>query len=265
MLRNLFLKTLRDHRWAILGYGLGMALYGALMMAMFPYISGIPGFADLMENYPEPLRAFFGEEAFSNFVTLEGFLALEMFSFAPLILAFFTVNAAGQAVAGEEEGGTLDLLLSNPLPRWRLVLEKYGAMAVALAAMCGLTLLTLIIGVVILEEQVPYVRLIEVTLLLLAITLFFGSLTLLLTTFLRRRVAVGIGIGLVFATYLWNGLAPLVEALAPYKKVGPFSLYDAGRVLTEGLDWGGFALLIGYSALFVLASLPLFRRKDLAV
>ena len=51
--------TLRRKRGQIIGWAIGLALYGLLMASMFDSIVGIEGFADLMAAYPEDLAAFF--------------------------------------------------------------------------------------------------------------------------------------------------------------------------------------------------------------
>ena len=47
----------------------------------------------------------------------------------PLLLLIAAIGAGARATAGEEERGTLDLLLANPISRRRLVLEKLAALA----------------------------------------------------------------------------------------------------------------------------------------
>ena len=44
----------------------------------------------------------------------------------PLLLLVAAIGAGARAIAGEEERGTLDLLLSTPVSRRRLALEKLG-------------------------------------------------------------------------------------------------------------------------------------------
>jgi len=267
-LGRLFIKTLHDQRGAILGYGLGTALYAGAMLAFYPSMRSFTGLSDLMESYPDALKAFFaGQEAWRDFASLNGFLSLEFFSLAPLIFAIFTCNSAAHLVSGEEEKGTLDLLLSNPLPRWRLVLEKYAALLVSLLLICLLAAAGVLVGAAAFahEDKVSYGGLTAQCLNLLPLALLFGTMTFLATAFVRRRVAMGIGMGLTFAAYLWNGLSPAVKSLRPYQKISPFYLYQPMEVYRSGLDWGGVGLLLGLSLLFLLISLPLFQRKDLGV
>ena len=57
--------------------------------------------------------------------------SLEAFSFFyPILFLAFAVTTARESSASEEENSTFDLLLSTPIRRWRVVLEKYAALVV---------------------------------------------------------------------------------------------------------------------------------------
>jgi len=44
----------------------------------------------------------------------------------PLLLLVFGIGFGTNAIAGDEEKGTLGFLLASPLPRWRVVVAKFG-------------------------------------------------------------------------------------------------------------------------------------------
>lgn len=47
---------------------------------------------------------------------------------APMLIIILGIALGSDAIAGEEERKTMDLLLSNPISRSRIVLEKFLAM-----------------------------------------------------------------------------------------------------------------------------------------
>ena len=60
-----------------------------------------------------------------DYTTPEGYLQSELFSFlAPILLIVYTIGAGARAIAGEEEAGSLDLLLSTCRSRRRRVLVR---------------------------------------------------------------------------------------------------------------------------------------------
>ena len=53
----------------------------------------------------------------------------ELFSFmTPLFVMIFAIGLAAAQIAGEEENGTLSLLLAYPVSRDRLLAQKYGVL-----------------------------------------------------------------------------------------------------------------------------------------
>jgi hypothetical protein len=112
-----------------------------LTTAFYPSISkNAASFEKLLGSLPEGLRKAFGED----FASPAGYLQARLFSiFAPVLLLIYAIGAGSRAIAGEEERQTLDLLLSTPAPRRRVVLDKALAMVAAsagLGAVLGLAI-----------------------------------------------------------------------------------------------------------------------------
>ena len=130
MLRNVYLKSLRDMRRSIVWWSLGLIAMTALMIAVYPTIRDNPDLNKLVENYPEALKAFIAFGGDLDYTSGAGYLGSELFAFmVPLLLSIAAIGAGARATAGEEEGGTIDLLLANPVSRQRLVFEKAAALA----------------------------------------------------------------------------------------------------------------------------------------
>ncbi len=129
MLRNAFLKTLRDARRAIAWWSLGLVAMTALMVAVYPSVRDNPELNKMVDDYPDAFKAFFGLGENVDYTSAVGYLNSELFSFmVPLLLLIAAIGAGARATAGEEERGTLDLLLANPISRRRLVLDKLAAL-----------------------------------------------------------------------------------------------------------------------------------------
>ena len=80
-------------------------------------------FQGYMENLPDALRTLIG----SDFTTPAGYLRSETFSaLGPILMLVFAIGAGSRAIAGEEEGRTLDLLLSTPVRRRHVLVDKWG-------------------------------------------------------------------------------------------------------------------------------------------
>ena len=130
MLNSVLLKTLRDQRRTFLWWSAGLSAVNALIIILYPSVEDVPELDAIMESMPEALaRLFMGDVV--NLTSPEGYLNSQLFILVlPLLFLVFTIGRGSGAIAGEEERGTLDLLLSLPVRRSQVVLEKFVAMVV---------------------------------------------------------------------------------------------------------------------------------------
>ena len=86
-----FKHSLRGFTGQILGWGISLALLGLLIVPIFDTFAGQQDSLDqLLSLYPEEMSAFLGD--LSAMASPEGWLALEFFSYMPLILGIFAVQ-----------------------------------------------------------------------------------------------------------------------------------------------------------------------------
>ena len=130
MLRTITTKTIRDGRRSLFWWSIGLVGLTVLTVATYPAVRDMPGMEDLLEGLPEAILALIGE---SDLLSPAGYLNSQLFgAIVPLLFLFYGVAAGAGAIAGEEENRTLDLLLSNPVSRTRVLLEKALAMVIGL-------------------------------------------------------------------------------------------------------------------------------------
>lgn len=259
-----FRRVLTDSRKTILGWGLGMAVYALYVVVIFPTLQQFAGFGELLEN--PIMRAFLGDLDVAEFTSPGGVLGTYFFLFAPLIFAILAVIYGLGITSAEEDRGTLDLLLSTPLKRWQLILEKFAALVVVLAAILGIALLGFLLGMLL----TPSITLDLGGLLLGVINIFpvvllMAVLTLLLSTVLRSRgTAAGIVAAIVTASYFIFTLSDLMEPPASNMRYASmFTYYDGSAVILNGVNWGGFLLLTGLTVILLGVSLWTFQRRDI--
>src|ERR1700730_17387681 len=130
-LSSVYLKTLRDYRVAILGWGIGMGLVVASPMASVTALVTTPQAREQLVS----LAASFAWNADTVAVdTIGGYATFKIGIFIFLI-AIWPLLAASRMLRGEEDRGSLDALLSLPRGKVRVALEKLAAMWTALLAM----------------------------------------------------------------------------------------------------------------------------------
>jgi ABC-2 type transport system permease protein len=267
MVRNVFLKTLRDMRIALFWWSLAMFLFSLYYMSFYPSMAkDTENLQDMMDNMPDSFKAMMGGEV--DLSTPEGFLSLEAFSFfyPILFLAFAVIYGAG-IIGSEEENSTFDLLLSTPIRRWRVVLEKYAALVtftliVLLLSYLGFWFGAIVAGV----DDFPESDILFGTLNMFPLIMFFAALALMLTGIRGGRgLALGGVLGLAAITYLVDTMSEVAHVPDVLVKLSPWHYYNGANVLREGFELGNIALLLGLSIVFVAAALWGFERRDVGI
>jgi ABC-2 type transport system permease protein len=264
LLANPFTKALRDGRRAVLGWAIGVGAVALMYAAFYPSISK-PDVAQALENYPDSVKRAFN---LNDITSPAGYLGSYVFGLlVPVLLVVFTVITGSRVVAGDEEAGVLDLVLAHPVSRTRLVLSRFGALAVQVALICAAAyLLLLAISEPAKLSSVGAGHLAAATAQLVLFGLFFASLaTAVGAATGRRMVAVAVTVVVAVAGYFGNNLAPQVAGLHWAQKVSPFHWYLAGEPLRHGLQLGWCALLLGITAVLTMAAAAAFNRRDVAV
>lgn len=259
---KIFLRTLRDSRRTALAIGIGGALLAIMVTAFYPLFKNFDQINQLLQN---PLiSALVGEVG--DYTTPQGFLGSEFFGFMPLFLSFFTVVVGLWITASDEEAGRLDVLLSTPTPRWRVIVERGLAYGVIYVVILALMLAGFAIIMALMPDLgLPFSRIAEGMLNLLPMMLLPTALTLLLSTLLRRSgTAAGVAGTIVVASWFANALADLApQALQGMQRLSIFYYYNAFKTLSYGLDVGNFVLLMGLATVLAGLAIVSFQRRDL--
>lgn len=258
-----FTQTLRRLRGQILGWGIGLASYGLLMGAMFSSINQIEGLDELLANYPQEFLAFMGDV--STFSTPSGYFGTYFSNLVPLFLVIFAVSTAAGLLAGDEERGTLDLVMAYPLSRWALFAGRALGYIVAL----GLVLLISYLGWLVVLPwsgmDVSALQLLRPFVPLFGLMLLFGGLALPLSLLLpSARMASTVAGGLLVANFLLAGLARINDSLQPIMNLTPFAFYQQGDAM-DGLNWGWALGLMAVGLLFIVIAGFVFNRRDIRV
>jgi len=266
MLRSVFEKTLRDGQRGFIWWSVGLAGLVAMMIAVYPSVRDNPSLDKLLESYPEALRGMVGFGGELDYASGAGYLGIELFSFmVPLLLIIAAIAAGAAAVAGEEERGTLDLLLSTPVSRRRLVLEKLAALTVELVALGAVLWLSLVVGTRAGGMDVGAGNLGAATASAVLLAIGFGAVALFVGTLTGHRSrAIAVAAAGAVAAYLVDSLASLSRVLETLQTASPFYHYAASDPLRHGLQPEHVAPLLALIVAAALLSLLAVERRDFA-
>lgn len=262
MLRNVFLKSIRDARRGLVGWSIAIALIVLAESALWPAMPDLTELEKFLQTYPEAMRELFNLD---DFATGTGFLNAELFSaLLPILFLVYAIGHGARAVAGEEDAGTLDVLLLTRVSPVRLTLERAASLATLLALIGVVLFASVVVFGAIFGLGVTAADAATGSLAMVLLGVEFGWIALAIGVATGRRVfAVGVTAALAVGSYLLYVAGALVSDVEPWAPLSPFYQALEGGPLGAGLPAAyGWMPLVGAVAL--AAALPVFDRRDIA-
>jgi ABC-2 type transport system permease protein len=263
MTRTVFGKWLWDARRSILGWTVAIAAVSGSYAAFWPLIDD-PELQKLIENYP---RAMLEALNYTDFTTALGYLNATVYSLlGAVLLLVYAVTAGTRLIAGDEEAGTLDLVLAHPVSRTSLALQRFGAFAVSvlvIVAVLGVAILAVgaLVGIedlTIASAAAMHLHLAAFGILLGAVPFAVGAATG------RRALALGAGAAVGVVAYVMRGLIPQVEGMEWVADYSAFVWLNGSEPLRTGVDPGHLGIMLGVAAALVAVGTWCFTRRDVA-
>jgi ABC-2 type transport system permease protein len=256
-LRAVIRRGLRDHRRALLSWGGPLGGMSALMAALWPSIEG--SMDKLMASYPAQLKDAFN---IRELTSVEAYIDAEMLSLLiPLAVAFLAVRVVVRMLAGAEERGYLDIVLTAPVARRTLVAGAVVvAAAVVAAVLAVVTAFTWLTGTLVGADP---------SLLILGrgmanvwpLALFFTGVAVLATGWLHTGGPVtAVASGSLLAMYVIDLLGKLASPVEPLRALSAFKYY--GSAIQDGIDPLAFGGLLFAGAALAVVGAVLFDRRD---
>lgn len=262
---SLLRHELRVRRGGIIGWSIGLSLYAAMYTAFYPALP-----TEMLELDFEDIAIYqaFGDMSMGSFA---GYMASSVFNFIALLLGIYAVVSGVGALAGEEDNGTLELLVTLPLPRWQLVLAKALALAVSVLVILLVVSLAIVGTFAVIQTQittnVTAPDLLFMTLRSWPITMVFTMMSLLLGAFLPgRRMASATAAALLVVSFFGNNLAGMFQSLRPIRLLSPFNYHNtSASVLTDGAATGDVLVLLTAAVVLLLLAILSFQKRNITV
>jgi ABC-2 type transport system permease protein len=250
-------------RRSILGWVIAIFLIVSLTNAFFPSIKGATDLDEIFNQLPDALQPLFGNVQLS---TPMGYLLTETYLFfLPAVLLVYAIGRGSYTLAGEEEAGTLDLLLSQPISRNKLYLLKTFVLLSTITLLTTVAMLpTLLFGSAF-ELDIPAKNLVSITLSLTALVYFFALFAQGISSASGRRSAgIVIASGFAFISYLIDGLGQAIDWLEKFRILTPWRWYNASNSMFEAEFLPGALILISAGTIFLIFGMIKFNRRTLA-
>jgi len=259
---RLIWQELKFRRNGIIGWGIGLCWLPLVYIGIYPSVAEeMAGLADL-EIY---------QAMGISINTFEDWIGSILFLFVPLLLSVYALINGTGTLAGEEEDGRLEMIVTLPLERWQIVTAK--AVALSIATFLILLIVSLVSAVVFLsiESQIETeVMALEITTAMLAtwpLIFAMAMLSLFLAAFSsRRRVAAMIATAVLLIGYFGSNLASQVSSLEALEPLFLFTYLDSSRNgLIEGQQTGDVLVLLGVGLVSFALAVYFFIQRNLTV
>src|SRR5258706_2653053 len=233
--KSIYLKTLRDFRIAILGWGVGMGLLMYVVLASFPSLVATPqaraslvSLAGTFSWLSEPIAV----DSAGGYATFKvGFLIL--------LVTLWPLLACSRMLRGEEERGSLDALLSLPRGRVQVALEKLAAVWTALLGMGLLIALLTFVGGKSVSADFGLGDALLFGLNLVLICGVFGGIALLLSQFTQERgTAAGWTGGLLLVFIVLDMVHRVIPNTEWLSRLSPVYYYNLSKSLVPASSYG---------------------------
>lgn len=259
---SLLLFELRSRWKAILGWGLGLVLFGAVYISVYPQVeTEMAGLADLAVYSAMGI----------DLASFPAYVGSVVLLFLPLLLGIYSITSGTRTIAGEEEEGTLELLMAHPISRSQIVIAKALALGAALAAILvvagsGNALVLAIVKQSYQTELLPG-ELFRALIAAWPITFATAMIALFLAALLPTRRMASLTAAVIFvAGYFGENIAGMVPTLEPVKPFTLFAYYDSSaRAIIDGPDGRDMLILLAVALLAFLLTLVSFQRRNVTV
>ena len=263
MKANLEITTLdlSFRRKALLGFTVGLVLYVVVVVVLYPSFKNSTELDNLTKNSPG-VAALFGISG--SLTSPVGWMNANVWAnFFPLIVLLLTIGYGASAIAGQEKDGHLELVLSLPFSRHRVVVQKIGALSLQALILCFFTFLAVLTGRWF-ELDFGIWELSTATVGVLLLGVDFGLLALAIGGGTGNRgLALGVASTAAAASYLVSSMAPVVSWLDPAKYLSLFYWSVGDNQLQDGLSVGALAVLAGVGLVLAVAADRLFESHDI--
>ena len=241
---------------AVIGFLLGICIL--IYPEMESQMNEISGMFSEMGSF----SAAFGMDRV-NFGEFMGFFAVECGNVLGLGGALFGALLGIGALAGEEKEGTAEFLLTHPVSRRSVLLQKLGAVLLQILILNGAVLGISLVSALLVGEAPEGKTFVLLFLAYLILQMEIASICFGISAFLSRG-GQGLGLGIAALAYFLNIIANLTEDAGFLKYITPFGYCEGADLLADGrMDAAKAAVGIAVGAAGIAAAFVYYRKKDI--
>ena len=259
---NLLIHEMRSRWRAILGWGIGLILFGAM------YISIFPGLFEQLQSLKD-LSVY--KLVGMRLGSVEGYMASVVLVYIPILLCIYCIIASTSTLAGEGDNGTLELIVTMPLSRWQILTAKAVALSVVILFIMIIASIgnALILAVIKINNPINVTPFGLFSALMSSVPLALGFIMIgffLGATLPNRRLSTTVLTILFIASFFVENIAGMVKSLEPIRYLSLFNYYNTTEtIFADGIRSSDILILFGVAVVFFILAVICFHRRNITV
>jgi ABC-2 type transport system permease protein len=272
-------RWIRDRRRSTVGWTLGLVVIAVLTAAFYPSLS--PSTGDSLSESSGAMSALLGLNPGIDPTTPLGYLWIALYAnIVPWVLMALGITLGTAAIAGDEDTGVLEYMLSRPVTRTSIALSRFAAAVTILFVVSALTAISLIICIPLFDlgdsvtttaidgssVTAPGATATDIaagTFAAFAVGLGITGVAYLIGAATGRKgFTLGTSSAIAIASYVLYTLSQTTGALETLTWISAWRWYIDDVMLVNGLDWD-VLLPFALAVIGLLVGWRLFLRRDL--
>ena len=252
-------------RWYAFWWTFGVSAATAIQLGFYPaFKDQFDQLNKTIASLPAGVKGLIGDTG--TYFSPETYLNSRVYYLIPLLFGSMMIGLGSSLLAREEDDKTVELLLSRPVSRSRLLAGKalLGLLITGIVTMVSLVICVALSKAVGIPNS-P-VEIAAAMLLTYLLCLVFGAFAFMLTAVGRatRALSMGLTTFLFLASFILTGLTGAAEWLKWPASLLPYDYYEPQRMLSGQYDWAtvaGYAFVIAICGFIAWLG---FRQRDIS-
>ena len=259
---RLFLKTIRDKRYFILGWSLGMGFLAFVMSVFYPSFSG--GQIDsILDTIPAALQGLVGN--LQDWRELPGYIGSQIFDIRlPIFISILSILLAISLTVTEEDKGELRTLVAQPISRRAIVLGKWLAIVTICLVASVASVLGVEIGLLAINESLDQTVLVRLGLFTWLLVTALASLIFAVGLATgKRSLTTAVAVIIAIGSFLMSTFSQAVDWLKEWDFVSFFHYFPATDIAKGTIEWMNVWVYVGITVTSLAIALLVFVRRDI--
>lgn len=198
-----------------------------------------------------------------NFGEFLGFFSVECGNILGLGGSFFAALIGISSLAKEEKEQTAEFLLTHPIKRSSVVLQKFCALILQIFSLNIVVILVTVLSISAIGETPDAKTLSLMFLAYFILQIETASVCFCCSSFLNRK-GLGGGLGVAALFYFINILSNLTEKMSFLKFITPFSYVEGSNIISEGgINFSYLSVGFIITALSIITAFYQYQKKDI--